>query len=104
MYKSCVFFILLHIEHTLLDEILLFNSKNPFGYGRILRTNKSEFLKIVEQKDANEDGFIGHISKNHPSNLINICEACHSNIHQKQKKLIIKKTTDGYKLNTISST
>ncbi len=28
---------------------------NPFGYGRIVRNNKNEFEKIVEQKDASEE-------------------------------------------------
>ena len=28
---------------------------NPYGYGRIIRSDNNQFVKIVEQKDANKD-------------------------------------------------
>jgi UDP-N-acetylglucosamine diphosphorylase/glucosamine-1-phosphate N-acetyltransferase len=45
------------IAHTLDGNtlsVLSTKTDNPFGYGRIVRDNDSSFLKIVEQKDAND--------------------------------------------------
>ena len=36
----------------------------------------------LQQKDADKNGFIGTIHKNHISNLMSICEECHDKIHQ----------------------
>ena len=40
---------------------------------------------LDEQMNANANGFIGHFHKNHPANLINICEDCHKKEHSKEK-------------------
>jgi len=37
------------------NKLLISEINNPYGYGRILMNNKNEILKIVEEKDANED-------------------------------------------------
>lgn len=59
---------------------------------------------LKQQKDADKNGFIGSIHKNHPANLLTVCEKCHDKIHspsnsagstKAQKKT---KTTTGYKL------
>ena len=34
--------------------ILTAEAANPFGYGRIVRNDNAEVLRIVEQKDATE--------------------------------------------------
>jgi len=34
-----------------------------------------------QQKDANKDGFIDSVHKNHVSNLMNLCEKCHQKVH-----------------------
>ena len=39
---------------------------------------------LQEQKEADENGFIQHFHKNHPANLINICEKCHLKEHSKE--------------------
>jgi DNA mismatch repair protein MutS len=59
-----------------------------------------EIHHLNEQKNANEDGFIGSFHKNHPANLVNICVKCHDKIHSTPDKneLKKKKTTKGYKL------
>ena len=67
--------------------------------------NKMEEVHHLQyQQDANEDGFIenekGVFHKNHVANLLNICEQCHDELHQKNKSLVRKKTTKGYKLTT----
>jgi len=63
-----------------------------------------EVHHLQYQQDANEDGFIenekGVFHKNHVANLLNICEQCHDELHQKNKSLVRKKTTKGYKLTT----
>lgn len=64
-----------------------------------------EIHHIREQREANEDGFIETFHKNHPANLMSVCEKCHNNIHYNKdkstniiKKVCKKKTTQGYKI------
>jgi DNA mismatch repair protein MutS len=61
-----------------------------------------EVHHLVHQKNADRLGRTsrGH-HKNHPANLMNICEACHDNIHEKGAELRRTKTTSGYKLEAI---
>ena len=51
-----------------------------------------------------EKGFIqnekGTFHKNHVANLMNVCESCHDEIHNKNLSLVRKKTTKGYTLTT----
>ena len=41
----------------------------------------SEVHHKKQQKDANKDGFIDNLHKNHVSNLMNLCEKCHKKVH-----------------------
>lgn len=43
-----------HIHHKNVATILTAEADNPFGYGRVLRNQHGEVLKIVEEKDAND--------------------------------------------------
>ena len=43
-----------HINHKNVATILTAEAANPFGYGRIVRNDNAEVLRIVEQKDATE--------------------------------------------------
>ena len=91
--------------------------------GVLSKTNEIHHLE--EQQYANIRGFIGSIHKNHPGNLMTLCESCHDKMHHssssqnpsfdlspltdddsrmynptlEMKKKIIKKkkTTSGYK-------
>jgi UDP-N-acetylglucosamine diphosphorylase/glucosamine-1-phosphate N-acetyltransferase len=47
-------FITAHTEHRNTLSVLTTTAENPTGYGRIIRDNSGNFLKIVEQKDASE--------------------------------------------------
>jgi DNA mismatch repair protein MutS len=52
----------------------------------VCKTKKAkEVHHIKEQHMADKNGFIGHIHKNHPSNLMPLCETCHHDIHNKDK-------------------
>ena len=63
--------------------------------------NKSEEVHhLQQQKDANDNGFIGSFHKNHSANLQNICQECHDKIHANNdaKTVVRKKTTKGFKI------
>jgi DNA mismatch repair protein MutS len=63
--------------------------------------NKAEEVHhLQQQKDANDNGFIGTFHKNHPANLQNICQECHDKIHATKdtKPVVRKKTTKGFKI------
>lgn len=59
-----------------------------------------EIHHLNEQKNANDQGFIGSFHKNHKANLVSICEKCHDKIHSNpiSNDLKKKKTTKGYKI------
>ena len=57
-----------------------------------------EIHHLNQQKDANENGFIGTFHKNHKANLLSVCEACHDKIHTESSVISRKKTTAGYKI------
>jgi len=44
-----------HLENGYHATVLTTKVDNPTGYGRIIRDNNEDLLKIVEQKDANEE-------------------------------------------------
>ena len=48
-------FIQLHSDSHSDCSVLSTIAPNPFGYGRIVRDNEGNFLKITEQKDASEE-------------------------------------------------
>ena len=61
--------------------------------------NASEVHHLQHQANADpENGYIKTFHKNHPANLINICESCHDKIHIDKKQHRIAKTTNGYKI------
>jgi len=43
-----------HINHKNVATILTAEAADPFGYGRIVRNDNAEVLRIVEQKDASD--------------------------------------------------
>jgi DNA mismatch repair protein MutS len=81
-----------------------YNSGKIRGVCEMCNKNMGEEIHHLEhQKDADINGFIGSLHKNHPANLLSVCEKCHNKFHDKtdvQSKAPIqkKKTTKGYKL------
>jgi DNA mismatch repair protein MutS len=68
------------------------------------KTLSTEIHHLEMQKDADEDGFIGTVHKNHKANLMALCEECHLKQHTEKtvektviKKIVKKKTTIGTK-------
>lgn len=83
----------------------VYNSKKVRGLCEKCNIHIGEEVHhLQEQKYANLDGFINGFHKNHPANLMNICEKCHDELHSKKtidnviKKTIRKKTTNGYNI------
>ena len=92
-----------------------YNAKKIRGICEMCKMHIGEEVHHLQpQKEANANGFIDSFHKNHPANLMNICETCHNKIHstemsslgsvvekekEKLKKVVIrKKTTKGYKV------
>ena len=62
------------------DVILAESVKTPKD-GKMTMNIRSEVHHKIQQKDANIDGFIDNLHKNHISNLMNLCEKCHKKVH-----------------------
>lgn len=89
-------------------EPTVYNAKKIRGVCEMCKTHIGEEVHhLQQQKDADANGFIDHFHKNHPANLMNICEKCHDKIHKEpsvieselpapKKKIVRKKTTKGY--------
>jgi DNA mismatch repair protein MutS len=97
-----------------------YNSKKIRGLCELCKHEMGEEIHHLQpQKDADDAGFIGDIHKNHPANLMSLCESCHLKMHHsnnsepsisdinersenaeknaaKKTKVVRKKTTKGY--------
>ena len=79
--------------------VSVYNASKIRGLCEMCKTELGEETHhIAPQKEADKDGFIGHTHKNHPANLMTVCQKCHDKIHTKTEKIVRKKTTKGYKL------
>jgi DNA mismatch repair protein MutS len=67
----------------------------------------NEVHHLQYQQDANDTGIIQTNSllfhKNHPANLLNLCETCHQSFHKTNEKYKKVKTTKGQKIISINS-
>lgn len=54
-----------------------------------------EVHHLQPQAQADDNGFIGSFHKNHPANLLNVCEKCHDALHEQGAVLKKTKTTKG---------
>lgn len=61
-----------------------FNAKKIMGMCEICRETMGEEIHHLQyQQSADKDGYIGHFHKNHPANLMSVCQTCHDKIHAK---------------------
>jgi DNA mismatch repair protein MutS len=81
-----------------------FNQRKVIGICEICKKNIGEEVHHLQhQSNVNgNNNYIDSFHKNHPGNLLTVCELCHDNFHEmsksKQKQYKKVKTTDGYKL------
>jgi DNA mismatch repair protein MutS len=78
-----------------------YNTQKIRGICEVCKTQLSEETHHIHaQKEADERGFIGGFHKNHPANLLSVCETCHQRIHvnknTEETNMVRKKTTKGY--------
>lgn len=79
-----------------------YNSKVIINKCSICNLNDaSEVHHIKEQRDANDNGFIQNVHKNHISNLLQLCEKCHNNVHKNNVKLEKRKTSKGVQVMSV---
>jgi DNA mismatch repair protein MutS len=58
----------------------------------------TEVHHLQHQESADSNDFIGHIHKNHPSNLATVCEDCHREIHTTGMEHVKVKTGKGVRI------
>ncbi len=76
-----------------------FNQKKIMGLCEVCNENiSSEVHHLSHQKNASvKNNYINTFHKNHPANLVSICERCHKSFHNDESNTEhrIKKTTEG---------
>lgn len=77
-----------------------YNSKVFKDVCKVCGATASEVHHLIEQHKADADGFIGHQHKNRESNLIALCEKCHTSVHNTDDTIVYLQTTKGKKVAT----
>jgi len=90
-------------KNVLARDVSRYNSKKIKDICELCKINNGTEIHHLEyQKSAKSNNYIlnkdANFHKNHLANLINICESCHLKIHKNNKKMSIRKTSDGYEL------
>ena len=86
---------------SLSSQSTKYNSAKLRGVCEMCKEDLAEEIHhLQEQHLADENGRIGSIHKNHPANLMSLCEKCHQKTHQQQQnssksKVVRRKTTKG---------
>lgn len=76
-----------------------FNSKKIMGNCELCKKNLgTEVHHLQHQENADENNMIGTFHKNHPANLLTLCEECHNKIHKSGKQHKKVKTSNGIQL------
>jgi DNA mismatch repair protein MutS len=77
-----------------------FNAHKIKGICELCKQNLGEEVHHLQhQKEADEANFIQHFHKNHPANLMTVCELCHLKMHEtggQQFKRVLTTGADGY--------
>ena len=84
-----------NIQSVLTQSTSRYNSQKLVGLCEICKSCMGEEIHHIQhQQDANKQGFIGHIYKNHPGNLMSLCKSCHDNIHSNKSSNSIVDNND----------
>jgi DNA mismatch repair protein MutS len=76
-----------------------YNSKKIIDKCVVCQKKGEHVHHIKEQQTADIDGYIGHMHKNHKSNLVCLCAACHDDVHHGNLDIgSYKMTSKGVKL------
>ena len=78
-----------------------YNSKKIKGVCEMCGSKGVDVHHLMPQVLADKNGFINHIHKNHPANIVNICKICHDNETVSKTLRRKTKTTNGNKFFTI---
>jgi DNA mismatch repair protein MutS len=77
-----------------------FNAHKIKGMCELCKQNLGEEVHHLQhQKEADEANFIQHFHKNHPANLMTVCESCHLKMHGtggQQFRRVLTTGADGY--------
>ena len=86
-------------EGVLSKKTSHFNSKKIMGKCELCKVNiGSEVHHLQHQEKANKNNIIKTFHKNHPANLLTLCEICHNNIHKTGKEHRKVKTSIGIEI------
>jgi DNA mismatch repair protein MutS len=85
-----------------------FNAHKIKGMCELCKQNLGEEVHHLQhQKEADEANFIQHFHKNHPANLMTVCESCHLKMHgtgSQQFRRVLTTGADGYILRGTGTT
>ncbi|MAC41672.1 MAG: hypothetical protein CMJ05_07770 [Pelagibacterales bacterium] len=92
-------------KYNKLDEGILskktshFNSKKIMGKCEMCNNKVgTEVHHLQHQENADKNNMINSFHKNHPANLLTVCDGCHNNIHKTGKQHKKVKTNKGTKI------
>ena len=88
-------------SNILAQKTSRYNSKKLRGNCKLCGKKGDEIHHLKHQINADVNGFFKSHHKNHPANLINLCESCHDKIHEDGKQHKIVKTSNGYEIEPI---
>ena len=76
-----------------------FNSKKIMGMCELCKKSFGEEVHHLQhQENADKNNMINKFHKNHPANLLTLCEDCHNNIHKSGKQHKKVKTSNGIEI------
>tara|TARA_B110000858_G_scaffold105543_1_gene120742 strand:- start:99 stop:1133 length:1035 start_codon:yes stop_codon:yes gene_type:complete len=76
-----------------------FNSKKIMGMCELCKKSFGEEVHHLQhQEKADKNNMINNFHKNHPANLLTLCEDCHNNIHKSGKQHKKVKTSNGIEI------
>jgi DNA mismatch repair protein MutS len=84
------------VRSTLIDRTVKkskYNSKRIVDICVVCKKKGQHVHHIKEQHTADLNGFVGHIHKNHKSNLVCLCASCHDDVHREKLEIGTHKMT-----------